>query len=327
MKAFVVEKDENEKIISGVKEFAKPVCEDNEILIKVNYSSLNYKDALSSIGHPGVTRVLPHITGVDVAGVVEESKSTIFEVGQRVVVTGYDLGMNTNGGHAEFVKVPSSWAIRTPDSISDKEIMAYGTAGLTAALSIQELLKNGINPEESKVLVTGSTGGVGSVSIAILNKLGFSVTAITTKINKKEYLISIGAKDIITIEDFMQNSNKPLLGTNYDAVIDTVGGDILAQALKQLKYDGVATCCGLTASYELNTNVYPFIFRGVRLIGIDSVECKMEKKQSAWEKLAGYWAISCIENIIKEISLDEIKEAYTELLEGKASGRYVVKIA
>jgi acrylyl-CoA reductase (NADPH) len=327
MKAFVVEKDENEKIISGVKEFAKPVCEDNEILIKVNYSSLNYKDALSSIGHPGVTRVLPHITGVDVAGVVEESKSTIFEVGQRVVVTGYDLGMNTNGGHAEFVKVPSSWAIRTPDSISDKEIMAYGTAGLTAALSIQELLKNGINPEESKVLVTGSTGGVGSVSIAILNKLGFSVTAITTKINKKEYLISIGAKDIITIEDFMQNSNKPLLGTNYDAVIDTVGGDILAQALKQLKYDGVATCCGLTASYELNTNVYPFILRGVRLIGIDSVECKLEKKQSAWEKLAGYWAISCIENIIKEISLDEIKEAYTELLEGKASGRYVVKIA
>lgn len=327
MKAFVVEKDENEKIISGVKEFAKPVCEDNEILIKVNYSSLNYKDALSSIGHPGVTRVLPHITGVDVAGVVEESKSTIFEVGQRVVVTGYDLGMNTNGGHAQFVKVPSSWAIRTPDSISDKEIMAYGTAGLTAALSIQELLKNGINPEESKVLVTGSTGGVGSVSIAILNKLGFSVTAITTKINKKEYLISIGAKDIITIEDFMQNSNKPLLGTNYDAVIDTVGGDILAQALKQLKYDGVATCCGLTASYELNTNVYPFILRGVRLIGIDSVECKLEKKQSAWEKLAGYWAISCIENIIKEISLDEIKEAYTELLEGKASGRYVVKIA
>ena len=327
MKAFVVEKDENEKIISGVKEFAKPVCEDNEILIKVNYSSLNYKDALSSIGHPGVTRVLPHITGVDVAGVVEESKSTIFEVGQRVVVTGYDLGMNTNGGHAEFVKVPSSWAIRTPDSISDKEIMAYGTAGLTAALSIQELLKNGINPEESKVLVTGSTGGVGSVSIAILNKLGFSVTAITTKINKKEYLISIGAKDIITIEDFMQNSNKPLLGTNYDAVIDTVGGDILAQALKQLKYDGVATCCGLTASYELNTNVYPFILRGVRLIGIDSVECKLEKKQSAWEKLAGYWAISCIENIIKEISLDEIKEAYSELLEGKASGRYVVKIA
>lgn len=327
MKAFVVEKDENEKIISGVKEFTKPVCEDNEILIKVNYSSLNYKDALSSIGHPGVTRVLPHITGVDVAGVVEESKSTIFEVGQRVVVTGYDLGMNTNGGHAQFVKVPSSWAIRTPDSISDKEIMAYGTAGLTAALSIQELLKNGINPEESKVLVTGSTGGVGSISIAILSKLGFNVTAITTKINKKEYLISIGAKDIITIEDFMQNSNKPLLGTNYNAVIDTVGGDILAQALKQLKYDGVATCCGLTASYELNTNVYPFILRGVRLIGIDSVECKLEKKQSAWEKLAGYWAISCIESIIKEISLDEIKEAYSELLEGKASGRYVVKIA
>src|SRR5574344_2146691 len=181
MKAFLVEKDSNEQIKSDVKDFEKPICGENEILIKVNYSSLNYKDALSSIGHPGVTRVFPHITGVDVAGIVEESKSSIFKVGQRVVVTGYDLGMNTNGGHCEFVKVPASWIISTPQSISDKEIMSYGTAGLTAALSVQELLNNGLNPEDSSVLVSGSSGGVGSISIAILNKLGFNVVAITTK--------------------------------------------------------------------------------------------------------------------------------------------------
>ncbi len=327
MKAFLVEKDNNEQIKSGIKDFEKPVCGENEILIKVNYSSLNYKDALSSVGHPGVTRVFPHITGVDVAGIVEESKSSIFKVGQRVVVTGYDLGMNTNGGHAEYVKVPSSWAIRTPDSISDKVIMTYGTAGLTAALSIQELIKNGINPEDSTVLVTGSTGGVGSISIAILNKLGFNVIAITTKIDKEAYLKSIGANEVIVLDDFMMNSSKPLLATKYDAVLDTVGGDILAQSLKQIKYDGVATCCGLTASYELNTNVYPFILRGVRLIGIDSVECRLEKKQSAWEKLAGPWSVECLENIVNEISLNEIKDAYSKLLEGKAVGRYVVKIA
>lgn len=326
MKAFVVEKNKNEEIISGIKDFTKPICEDNEILIKVNYSSLNYKDALSSIAHPGVTRILPHITGVDLAGVIEESKSNIFEVGQRVTVTGYDLGMNTNGGHAQYVKVPSSWAIRTPDSISDKEIMAYGTAGLTAALSIQELINNGAKEENNKVLVTGSTGGVGSLTISILNKLGYEVTAITTKNNKESYLRSIGAKNIVLVDEFMQNSSKPLLQTKYDAIVDTVGGDILAQGLKLLKYDGVATCCGLTASYELNTNVYPFILRGVRLIGIDSVECKLEKKQLAWEKLSGIWSVDCMQNIVKEIKLEDIKDAYSELLNGKASGRYVVKI-
>ena len=327
MKAFLVEQIGDKEFIASVKEVSTPKCGDNEVVIKVTYSSLNYKDALSSIGHPGVTRVFPHITGVDVAGIVEESKSSIFKVGQRVVVTGYDLGMNTNGGHAEYVKVPSSWAIRTPDSISDKVIMTYGTAGLTAALSIQELIKNGINPEDSTVLVTGSTGGVGSISIAILNKLGFNVIAITTKIDKEAYLKSIGANEVIVLDDFMMNSSKPLLATKYDAVLDTVGGDILAQSLKQIKYDGVATCCGLTASYELNTNVYPFILRGVRLIGIDSVECRLEKKQSAWEKLAGPWSVECLENIVNEISLNEIKDAYSKLLEGKAVGRYVVKIA
>jgi len=325
MKAFVIEKNENEQIISSIKDVKKPVCKKDEILIKVEYSSLNYKDALSFIGHPGVTRNFPHITGIDVAGVVDSSKSYMFKVGEKVVVTGYDLGMNTDGGHSEFVKVPASWAIKTPESITNKDIMIYGTAGLTATLSIDELLNNGLK-QQALVLVTGSTGGVGSICIAILSKLGFKVSALTTKKDKEDFLKDIGASEVIFIEDFMQNDKKPILKEKFDAVIDTVGGNILAQAIKQVKYDGVVTCCGLTASYELNTNVFPFILRGVRLIGIDSVECKIEKKQRAWEKLAKEWKINCLDDITQEISLYEIKEAYEKLLNARATGRYLVKI-
>ena len=204
--------------------------------------------------------------------------------------------------------------------------MTFGTAGLTAALSINELITNGIKAENGDVLVTGATGGVGSIAVSILSKLGYNVTAITGKKEKIEFLKKIGANEVISREDFMQSSNKPLLSEKYSGVVDTVGGEILAQSLKVLKYDGVATCCGLTSSQDLNTNVFPFILRGVRLIGIDSVECKLEKKQLAWEKLASKWKINTLNNLTNEISLYEIKEAYEKLLSGKAVGRYVVKI-
>ena len=236
------------------------------------------------------------------------------------------MGMNTNGGHAQFVKVPASWVARIPDSISDKEIMTFGTAGLTAALSINELIENGIKPESGEILVTGSTGGVGSIAVAILSKLGYNITAISGKKERINFLKEIGASEIILRDEFEAESKKPLLSEKYAGVIDTVGGKILANALKQVKYDGVVTCCGLISSHELNTNVFPFILRGVRLIGIDSVECKLEKKQAAWEKLASRWKINSLNTIINEITLDEIKTAYEHLLSGKAVGRYVVKI-
>lgn len=326
MRAFVVEKIGDKEFKSGIQDLSTPKCEEDEIVIKVTYSSLNYKDALSSIGNPGVTRIFPHITGIDVAGTVYESTSPIFKVGERVLVTGYDMGMNTNGGHAQFVKIPASWVARIPDSISDKEIMTFGTAGLTAALSINELISNGIKPESGDILVTGATGGVGSIAIAILSKLGYNITAISGKKDKIDFLKKIGANEVIIREDFELESKKTLLSEKYAGVIDTVGGNILANALKQVRYDGVVTCCGLTSSHELNTNVFPFILRGVRLIGIDSVECKLEKKQAAWEKLASRWKINSLNTIINEISLDEIKTAYEHLLSGKAVGRYVVKI-
>ena len=326
MKAFLVEKIGDKEFTADVKEVAIPKCGENEIVIKVTYSSLNYKDALSSVGNPGVTRNFPHITGIDVAGTVYESTSSIFKVGERVLVTGYDMGMNTNGGHAEFVKIPADWVARIPDAITDKEIMTFGTAGLTAALSVNELMDNGVKPESGSILVTGATGGVGSIAVSILSKIGFTVVAISGKEEKTEYLKRIGASEVILRDTFNEEAKKPMMGEKYAGVVDTVGGKILANALKQIKYDGVATCCGLTSSSQLNTNVFPFILRGIRLIGIDSVECKLEKKQAAWEKLASRWKINSLNTIITEISLYEIIAAYEHLLSGKAVGRYVVKI-
>ena len=277
MKAFVVEKVGDNEFKSSIQDVETPKCEKNEVVIKVTYSSLNYKDALSSVGNPGVSKHFPHITGIDVAGTVFESTSPIFKVGERVLVTGYDMGMNSNGGHAQYVKIPASWVARIPDAISDREIMTFGTAGLTAALSVNELIENGIKPESGDILVTGATGGVGSIAIAILSKLGYNITAISGKKERIDFLKKIGANEVILREEFEEESKKTLLREKYAGVVDTVGGKILANALKQIKYDGVATCCGLTSSHELNTNVFPFILRGVRLIGIDSVECKLEK--------------------------------------------------
>ena len=202
MKAFVVEKIADREFLAGIKDFPMPKCEDNEIVIKVTYSSLNYKDALSSIGNPGVTRNFPHITGIDVSGTVYESTSPIFKIGEKVLVTGYDLGMNTNGGHAEFVKVPAAWVARIPDAITDKEIMTFGTAGLTAALSINELISNGIKTESGDILVTGATGGVGSIAISILSKLGYNIIAISGKKEKSEYLIQAVSHALDLLEQF-----------------------------------------------------------------------------------------------------------------------------
>ncbi len=323
MKAFVVKKVLENEFKTEVKEVETPQISENEVLIKTSYSSLNFKDALSSIGNKGVTRNFPHITGIDVAGEVFQSKSKDFQKGDKVLVTGYDLGMNTNGGHSEFVKVPSSWIVALPKNLTEKQSMIFGTAGLTAALSINEILN--LHIRKGEILVTGATGGVGSTAVSILNKLGFNVTAVSGKKEKIEFLKNLGAREVILREDFNQEDKRPLSEEKYDAVVDTVGGDILAQALKEVKYDGVVTCCGLTSSPELNTTVFPFILRGVRLIGIDSVECKLEKKKAMWEKLANEFKIDFLEKLTQEITLEEIKEAYEKLLSGKAVGRYLVK--
>jgi acrylyl-CoA reductase (NADPH) len=325
-KAFIVNKTEEGKFVSGIQEIEIPTIGENEVLIKASYSSLNFKDALSSVGNPGVTRNFPHVTGIDVAGVIEESNSSNFKKGDEVIVTGYDMGMNSDGGHQSFVKVPAAWVLLKPSSISDKEIMTYGTAGLTAGLSVNELLNNGVTPESGEILVTGATGGVGSITVSILSKLGFDVVAISGKEDKIPFLKELGAKEVILRKDFDVENKKPMVRERFAGVVDTVGGNILAEALKALKYDGVATCCGLTASFKLDTNVFPFILRGARLIGIDSVECKIEKKIAVWEKFEKEFKIDTLDQITNEISLEELPVAYQTILDGKVVGRYVVKI-
>ena len=271
-----------------------------------------------------MTRVFPHVTGIDVSGIVAESRSDAFHPGDEVFMTGYDLGMNTNGGHSEFVKVPEAWLIKKPNNISLRELMIYGTAGLTAALSINELLNNGITSGE--VLVTGATGGVGSISVAILSKLGFDVIALSGKEQQVGYLKTLGAQEVILRKDFDVENKRPMGKERFAGVLDTVGGNILAEALKQVKYDGVVTCCGLAASISLNTNVFPFILRGVRLIGIDSVEASLDKKTQVWEKIANEFKINTLNELVDEISLDEIQQAYQKILQAKAVGRYLVKL-
>ncbi len=322
----LVEKIDDE-FVCNFKKLEMPVIEDEEILIKVSYSSINYKDALSSIGNPGVSRNFPHVTGIDLAGEVVKSNSDKFQGGEKVVVTGYDLGMHTKGGHQKYAKVPASWALNIPEGLSESEIMSLGTAGLTAALSINELLSAGITPKSGKIVVTGATGGVGSLAISILNKLGFCVVAVSGKKEKIKFLNSIGADEVLLRDELDLEGSKPMLKSEYAGVVDTVGGKILSYFLKSLKYDGVATCCGLTSSHELPTNVFPFILRGVRLIGIDSVECTLKKKQAAWERLADEYKLNNLDTLVTRIILEEVPTKFQELLLGRLVGRYLVKVS
>lgn len=298
-----------------------------EVLIKVQYSSLNYKDALSSIGNKGVTRNYPHVPGIDAAGVVEKSADPHFNKGDKVLVTGYDLGMNTSGGLAEYIRVPASWPIHLPDGLSRKRSMMYGTAGLTAALSIYHLKKQGITPPSGKIVVTGASGGVGSLAVAILSHLGFHVTAVTSKEESIDILLDLGAKEVIPRRALDDQSGKPLLKAQYAAAIDTVGGNILATVLKSLHYGGVVTCCGLVNSPELHTTVYPFILKGIKLIGIDSVLCNRELRKEIWQHLGTDWRPAKMDKLVSTCTLDTIQQYLDLMLKGQAAGRYLVKVS
>ncbi|MFQ5788260.1 MAG: YhdH/YhfP family quinone oxidoreductase [Thermodesulfobacteriota bacterium] len=299
---------------------------DGEVLIKVNYSSLNYKDALSAIGNRGVTKNYPHTPGVDASGTVEESTVDDFRPGDEVIVTSYDLGMNTSGGFGQFIRVPANWVVKLPEGLSLKESMVYGTAGFTATLSILKLEQHGITPEKGEILVTGATGGVGSIAVAILAKAGYQVVAATGKMDEKQFLIRLGAKEVISREEATDTTGRPLLKGRWAGVVDTVGGEILATAIKSTKYRGTVTCCGNVASHELNTNVYPFILRGVSLVGIESENCPMNIRLQVWEKITNEWKLEALDRLTSEISLGELHHNIDLILQGKQKGRVVVDL-
>jgi len=325
-KGMVVSETAEKTFPREIRERALSDLPAGELIIEVKYSSLNYKDALSATGNKGVTRKYPHTPGIDAAGVVADSTTKLFAVGDQVTVTGFDLGMNTSGGFSQYISVPALWATKLPQGLSLKDSMSHGTAGLTAALCIIRLMASGLTKDSGEVLVTGATGGVGSIAVAILAKLGFNVVAATGKSSEHNFLTGLGAKTIISREEANDTSGRPLQKPRWAGVVDTVGGNILATALKTAKYSGLVAACGNAMSADLNVNVFPFILRGVSLLGVDSVEIPMRARQMAWSKLAGDWKID-LSSIVTEVSLEELNPQIDAILKGGVRGRVVVDLS
>lgn len=324
-KAFVVSEQDDGTFSRQIIERKIDDLPEGDILIRVHYSSLNYKDALSATGNKGVTRTYPHTPGIDAAGVVEESRVGDFKVGDEVIVTSYDLGMNTSGGFAEYIRVPANWVVPLPQRLSLKEAMIYGTAGFTAGLCVHALM-DGVATADGDILVTGATGGVGSMAIAILAKLGYSVMAATGKLQEKEFLTSLGARELIPRNELLEGAGKPILKSRWAGAIDTVGGEILAEAVKATHYGGIVTACGNAASVDLPLSVFPFILRAVRLQGIGSQSCPMQLRTKIWEKLADAWKPAQLESMHTGIGLAELDKKIDLILQGKLKGRTLVKL-
>ncbi|MGO1043005.1 YhdH/YhfP family quinone oxidoreductase [Clostridioides difficile] len=299
---------------------------EGDVLIKVRYSSLNYKDVLSANGNKGVTRKYPHTPGIDASGVVEFSSCDDFKVGDEVLVTGYDLGMNTSGGFSEYIRVPSNWVVKLPNSLSLKEAMDYGTAGFTAALSVYKFV-NTVDKDMGDVLVTGGTGGVAVIATKILIKLGYSVVVSTGKLEEqKETLLKLGVKDVIHRSEVDDNSGRPLLRPRWAGVIDTVGGNTLSTAIKTTNYCGAVTTCGNAGGIDFTSSVYPFILKGVTLYGIDSVECPMNLRLKIWDLLSNEWKLEDLDDMVTVVSLNELSKSIDSIIEGKHVGRTVVDL-
>ena len=297
---------------------------DGDLLIDVRFSSLNYKDGLSATGNPGVTRKFPHTPGIDAAGVIVESADPSFKPGDEVIAIGFDLGMNTPGGYGEKIRIPAGWAIHKPDGLSLEQSMILGTAGFTAALCVHKLEAAGMTPESGPVLVTGATGGVGSVAVMLLAKLGYSVTAVTGKSSQHDFLRRIGASDIIDRDAAREGAERPLGAETWGGVVDTVGGEILFNAVKSLKYGCSLAACGLVDSPAIPATVLPFILRHVNLLGVDSVQLPLAQKQEIWDKLAGPWQLPELEALKAPLTLDTISEAIDKILAGEMVGRGVL---
>ena len=324
--AIVIREDNEQQIIRAVEERRIGELPPGEVLIRVHYSSLNYKDALSADGNRGVTKKYPHTPGIDAAGVVAASTTSQFSKGEEVICMGYDLGMNTSGGFAEYISVPADWVLSKPTGLSLYQTMQIGTAGFTAAQCVERLISLDVRPDQGPVLVTGATGGVGSIAVALLSKLGFQVTAVTGKESEHSLLKDLGAQKILTRKQAVGRANTAMLRERWAGAVDTVGGEILAGAVKATRYGGVVACCGNAASGELPLTVYPFILRGVCLVGIDSAGCPMVRREEIWQDLADGWRLTMLDALTTRIFLEQLHQYIEEMLAGRTKGRIVVDL-
>jgi len=318
---YVEEKDGSFSSSIAQLELQKPA--ERFVQIKVSYSSLNYKDALSASGNKGVTRNYPFVPGIDAAGIITDGNSSQFEDGDEVIVTGYDMGMNTPGGFGEYINVPANWVVKKPINITAIEAMSIGTAGLTAAASVLKIQKSS-GESDLPVLVSGATGGVGSIGVMLMSKLGFEVSALTGKFSSIDFLRSIGANNIILRDEYLEAPSKPMEKPLFSSAIDTVGGNILSRMLPQISPHGVVACCGNVAGIEVNTTVFPFILRGIMLAGIDSAESPIEFKTKIWNKFANEWRLD-LSSVIKVVTKENLQQEIDLILKGGQQGRVVLK--
>ena len=324
-RAFRVEKNDSGFVRSVIERDVEDLPE-GDVLIDVQYSSLNYKDALSATGNPGVTRVFPHTPGIDAAGSVLASTDTRFAEGDAVVVIGFDLGMGTSGGFAERIRVPANWVVKLPEGLTPRESMLIGTAGFTAAECVQKLEQAGMTPDSGPILVTGATGGVGSVAVKLLATLGYEVAAVTGKPEQHDWLRSLGASELLTREAAAEGAEKPLLAERWGGVVDTVGGDILFNGVKSLRYGCSLAACGLVAAPQFGASVLPFILRHVNLLGIDSVQLPLPQKTQIWSRLATDWKLDLSE-LEETLSLHDLSAAIDRILAGQMVGRGLVDLS
>lgn len=326
-RAYVVNKALNGQVESRVEDRSAEELPPGEVTIAVAYSSLNYKDALAATGHPGVNRVFPHVPGVDAAGTVVQSGVYEWVPGDAVLVTGFDMGANRWGGWAELVRVPQSWVVPLPAGLSLRESMILGTAGFTAGLCVDALQRHGVLPQCGPVVVTGASGGVGSLAVAILAKLGYEVVAVTGKSTAHGLLRRLGACEILPRDAVDDPSGKPMLSGRWAGAVDTVGGNILSTVLRACRHSGCVAACGLAGGNQLTMTVYPFILRGITLAGIDAAWCPLDLRHEIWRRLAGPWKPEGLEALAQFERLDTIQPRIADILAGRITGRVVLEIA
>jgi NADPH2:quinone reductase len=319
--------EENGVVSSRFVDMTIDELDHGEVIIRTKYSTINYKDALSHNGAGRIMRKYPTNAGVDVAGTVESSADPRWKSGDKVIVTGYDMGVAHDGGYSERVRVPADWVVRRPESMTAFDAMTLGTAGFTAALAVMLMEHNGLTPSAGPVAVTGATGGVGSVATEILGKLGYHVVAITGKKEESDYLRSIGAKEVLLRQSLDLGNIRPLGKATWAGVVDNLGGDLLASLLSTMNVGGTVAAVGLAADIKLHTTVMPFILRGVRLLGVDSVNCPMAIRQKLWNKLAVEWRPDRVHDLVRTIDFDELPTHFDPFLKGLVRGRTVVRIA
>lgn len=323
-RAIVVREGENDTFTSTVETRNIADLPAGDVLIRVNYSSLNFKDSLSFSGVRRVTKTYPHTPGIDAAGTVAESHDARFAQGDAVLVTGFDLGMNTPGGLAQYIRVPADWVTRRPHGLDARTAMIYGTAGLTVALSVLELEANGVSPERGPVLVTGATGGVGSLGVAVLAHAGYEVVAVTGKQRYEQALKNLGAAAVISREKLLEGSSNPLNAETWQGALDSVGGAVLASVAKAVRYGGCITCCGWTGGADVPLTMHPFMLRAVKLVGIDTVNCSDQKRATAWHRLANAWRAGEHGPFVSECTLDDVAAAIKQMLRKESVGRHIV---